>query len=113
MVVASTFDEVVAEGRRLLNAPPLLRVYGSKDLAGVELASALSGAYTVALGLGDGVGVGAGARAVLITRALGEALRLGVGAGAGERPFGGLARLVKLLVRVRERSQQYQLGQER
>ena len=37
------FDEVVAEGRRLLNAPPVLRVYSSKDLAGVELASALVG----------------------------------------------------------------------
>src|SRR6185503_3607771 len=44
IVVASAFDEVTAEGRRLLNAPPVLRVYGSKDLAGVELASALSGA---------------------------------------------------------------------
>ena len=65
MVVASAFDEVVAEARRLLNAPPVLRVYGSKDLAGVELASALSGAYTVALGLCDGLGMGAGPRAVL------------------------------------------------
>jgi glycerol-3-phosphate dehydrogenase (NAD(P)+) len=110
IVVASVFDEVVAEGRRLLNAPPVLRVYGSKDLIGVELASALSGAYTVALGLGDGLGVGPGPRAVLITRALAEASRLGVAAGAQARTFAGLAGLGNLLVRASDRSADYLLG---
>jgi glycerol-3-phosphate dehydrogenase (NAD(P)+) len=110
MVIASAFDEVVSEGRRLLNAPPALRVYGSKDLAGVELASALSGAYTVALGLSDRLGIGPGTRAVLITRALAEATRLGVAAGAEPRSFAGLAGLGNLLVRDSERSDDYQLG---
>lgn len=110
IVVASAFEEVVAEGRRLLNAPPVLRVYGSKDLAGVELASALSGAYTVALGLGDGLGVGPGPRAVLITRALAELSRLGVAAGAEARTFVGLAGLGNLLVRASDRSADYLLG---
>ena len=110
IVVASAFDEVVAEGRRLLNAPPVLRVYGSKDLIGVELASALSGAYTVALGLSDGLGVGPGPRAVLITRALAEASRLGVAAGAEARTFVGLAGLGNLLVRASDRSADYLLG---
>ncbi|MCA9680394.1 MAG: NAD(P)-binding domain-containing protein, partial [Myxococcales bacterium] len=73
MVVASRFAEVVAEARRLINTPPSLRLYGSTDVVGVELASALSGAYTLALGLADGIGVGIGPRAVLITRALAEA----------------------------------------
>jgi glycerol-3-phosphate dehydrogenase (NAD(P)+) len=110
IVVASAFDEVVAEGRRLLNTPPVLRVYGSKDLVGVELASALSGAYTIALGLSDGLGVGPGTRAVLITRALAEASRLGVAEGAEARTFAGLAGLGNLLVRASERSADYQLG---
>jgi glycerol-3-phosphate dehydrogenase (NAD(P)+) len=110
MVVASAFDEVVAEARRLLNAPPVLRVYGSKDLVGVELASALSGAYTVALGLCDGLGMGAGPRAVLLTRAVAEASRLGQAAGAEARTFSGLAGLGNLLVRGSERSADYQLG---
>jgi glycerol-3-phosphate dehydrogenase (NAD(P)+) len=110
IVVASLFDEVVAEGRRLLNAPPVLRVYGSNDLIGVELASALSGAYTVALGMSDGLGVGAGPRAVLITRAVAEASRLGVAAGAEARTFAGLAGLGNLLVRASERSADYVLG---
>ena len=110
IVVASAFDEVVAEGRRLLNVPPVLRVYGSKDLIGVELASALSGAYTVALCLCDGLGVGPGPRAVLITRALAEASRLGVAAGAEARTFVGLAGLGNLLVRASDRSADYLLG---
>jgi glycerol-3-phosphate dehydrogenase (NAD(P)+) len=111
MVVASTFDEVVKEGRRLLNAPPALRVYGSKDIAGVELASALAGAYTIALGLCDGLGMGAGPRAVLVTRAVAEASRLGVAAGAEARTFSGLAGLGNLLVRgTGDRSADYLLG---
>ncbi len=109
-VVASTFEEVVREARRLLNVPPALRVYGSKDLAGVELASALAGAYTVALGLCDGLHMGAGPRAVLITRAVAEASRLGQAAGAEARTFAGLAGLGNLLVRANERSTDYQLG---
>ena len=110
MVAASAFDEVVGEARRLLNAPPLLRVYGSKDLAGVELASALAGAYTVALGLCDGLAMGVGPRAVLITRAVAEASRLGVAGGAQARTFAGLAGLGNLLVRATERSADYVLG---
>lgn len=115
IVIASAFDEVVGEGRRLLNTPPALRVYGSRDVVGVELASALSGAYTVVLGLSDGLDVGPGTRAVLITRALAEASRLGVAAGAEARTFSGLAGLGNLLVRggdrpMPNRSADYQLG---
>jgi glycerol-3-phosphate dehydrogenase (NAD(P)+) len=100
MVVASAFDEVIREARRLLSAPPLLRVYGSHDLVGVELASAMAGAYTIALGLCDGIGVGPGPRAVLITRAIAEAGRLGVAAGGDVKTFSGLAGLGNLLVRA-------------
>ena len=113
MVVASNFEEVVGEARRLLNAPPVLRLYRSKDLAGVELASALSGAYTVALGLCDGLGMGPGPRAVLVTRIIAEASRLGMAAGAEARTFAGLAGLGNLLVRAAEnksKSRDYDLG---
>ncbi len=99
MVCASAFDEVIGEARRLLNAPPALRVYGSRDLAGVELASALAGAYTIALGLCDGLQMGAGPRAVLITRAIAESSRLGMALGAEPKTFSGLAGLGNLLVR--------------
>jgi glycerol-3-phosphate dehydrogenase (NAD(P)+) len=111
IVAASAFDEVVSEARRLLNLPPTLRVYGSRDLVGVELASALAGAYTLALGLADGLGMGIGPRAVLITRAVAEASRLGVAAGAEARTFAGLAGLGNLLVRASgDRSADYVFG---
>ncbi|HEX5062824.1 MAG TPA: NAD(P)-binding domain-containing protein [Kofleriaceae bacterium] len=112
VVVASRFDEVVSEARRLLNAPPTLRVYSSHDLPGVELSSALAGAYTVALGLCDGLDIGAGARAVLITRVVAEAGRLIHAAGAEAKTFAGLAGLGNMLVRGGKRigSEDYQLG---
>jgi glycerol-3-phosphate dehydrogenase (NAD(P)+) len=113
MVIASTFREVVSEGRRLLGAPPMLRVYGSHDLIGVELASALAGAYTIALGIADGLELGPGPRAVLVTRAVAEMSRLGVAAGAEARTFAGLAGLGNLLVRAAggsDRSSDYSLG---
>jgi glycerol-3-phosphate dehydrogenase (NAD(P)+) len=112
MVVASTFDEVIAESRRLLNAPPMLRLYGSHDVIGVELASALAGAYTIAIGLADGLAIGPGPRAVLLTRAVAEASRLGAAAGAQARTFSGLAGLGNLLVRTSQgdKSSDYQLG---
>lgn len=112
LVVASRYNEVLAEARRLLHTPPQLRVYASKDLAGVELASALAGAYTVALGLCDGLAMTAGPRAVLITRAVAEASRLSVAAGADARTFSGLAGLGNLLVRSIERSDDYYLGRQ-
>lgn len=81
------------------------------DLAGVELSSALTGAYTVAFGILDGFGLGMGARAVLFCRCLAEASRLGVAGGARERTFAGLAGLGNLMVRVSgSSSEDYQLG---
>jgi glycerol-3-phosphate dehydrogenase (NAD(P)+) len=100
MVVASAFDEVIRETRRLLSAPPALRVYGSRDLIGVELASAVAGVYTIALGLCDGIQMGPGPRAVLVTRAVAEAGRLVVAAGGDIKTFSGLAGLGNLLVRA-------------
>jgi glycerol-3-phosphate dehydrogenase (NAD(P)+) len=99
MVVASEFDEVAAEGRRLLSVPPALRVYQGRDLVGAELAAALSSAYTVALGAADALNIGPGPRAGMITRALAEASRLGEALGAQRSTFAGLAGLGNLLVR--------------
>jgi len=100
MVVASRFDEVIAEARRLLGSPRRLRVYGSHDLVGVELASALACAYSVALGIADGLALGDGPRAVLVTRAIAEGGRLIQAAGGDGRTMAGLAGLGNLLVRA-------------
>lgn len=110
MVLGSTFAEVASEGRRLFNLPPGLRVYTTTDVVGVELASALAGAYTVALGLADGVGMGPGPRAVLVTRAVAEASRLVAAQGGQARTVAGLAGLGNLLVRAGTQDPDHQLG---
>jgi glycerol-3-phosphate dehydrogenase (NAD(P)+) len=111
MVIASRFDEVITEARRLLNAPPALRVYTSHDVIGVELAAALSGALAIAVGLADALGVGPGPRAVLVTRGLAEASRLGQAAGGEARTFTGLAGLGNLMVRSAPAHREYAFGQ--
>src|SRR5262249_4133561 len=111
VVIASLFDDVIAATRAALEVPGVLHVYGSHDLVGVELASAISGALTIALGLARGLGVGAGPRAVLVTRAVAEGSRLCAAAGAQARTFAGMAGLGNLLVRgAGDRSDDYLLG---
>ncbi|RMH42324.1 MAG: hypothetical protein D6689_08525 [Deltaproteobacteria bacterium] len=114
MVVASRFDNVVAEGRRLLGVPPVLRVYGGRDLIGTEFAAALSGAHTVAVAMADALDVGPGPRAVMICRAVAEASRLGEAVGGEARTFAGLAGLGNLLVRTtpEAHARDYLLGLE-
>jgi len=115
MVCASRFDEVCRRGRALLAHPPALRIYRNGDLAGVELASAISGVYAVVLGMADALEVGVGTRAVLVTRAVAEASRLGVALGALPRTFSGLSGLGNLLVRGSagdSTSREYQYGHE-
>ncbi len=115
MVCASAYEEVSSEARRLLGAPPALRLYQGFDVVGAELASALAGAYTCALGLADAMNVGPGPRAVLVTRAVAEASRLGEAVGADPRTFSGLAGLGNLLVRsagsAGARSEDYRYGE--
>lgn len=112
MVAASTFEEVTAEARRLLGIAPVLRIYTSHDPVGVELAAALSGAYTIGIGIADALEVGPGLRAVLVTRAIAEASRMGEAVGAEGKTFYGLAGLGNLLVRSSpaSESKDYRLG---
>jgi glycerol-3-phosphate dehydrogenase (NAD(P)+) len=114
VVVASAYEEVLKLARSALGAPPALRVYGSPDLVGVELAAILSGAMTIALGIADGLDVGVGPRAFLVTRAVAEAGRVAAAAGGKLVTSGGLAGLGNLLARSSsassERSDDYQYG---
>ncbi len=107
LVVASAFDEVTREVKQSLAKPPRMRVYTSRDSKGVEMASALSGVYTLALGVADGLGIGPGVRAVLVTRALAEATRLVVAAGGKADSVTGIAGLANVLVRSSYPTQEY------
>lgn len=91
-VVGTRFPELVDALRAALGgAENHLRLYGSPDLLGVELASALTGALLFTIGYAQGIGLGASAVAMLATRGLAEITRLGVAMGADANTFAGLA----------------------
>jgi len=69
---------------------PMLRVYFSTDLAGVEIGGAVKNVMAIAVGISDGLGLGLNARAALITRGLAELTRLGVALGGRSETFMGL-----------------------
>ena len=111
IVVASAFDEVVAEGRRLLNAPPVLRVYGTKDL---DRRRARVGAVgRVHRRARPRRRARRGARAARRARSRARSpRRRGSGSPPARRPgrSRGSPGLGNLLVRASDRSADYQLG---
>jgi glycerol-3-phosphate dehydrogenase (NAD(P)+) len=89
-VIASQFDAVCQTTQQALHSP-ICRVYTSSDLRGVELAGAMVGVLSVAMGISDAMQQGIGVRGVIVTRGLAEASRLGAALGAEDRTFAGLA----------------------
>ena len=77
---------------------PVLRVYASDDVPGVEVGGAVKNVLAIATGLCDGLALGANARAALITRGLSEMTRLGVALGARAATFTGLSGLGDLVL---------------
>jgi len=89
-VVASHFDEVIAEGQRLLRNDRF-QVYGSNNLLGIELTGVLKNIIAIAAGALSGMGYGENARSLLISRGLIEMIFLGKMLGANTQAFLGLA----------------------
>lgn len=89
-VVASRFEEVIEATAELL-AAPTLRVYGSFDIVGVELAGALKNIVAIAAGVSAEMGHGANTLALIVTRGLAEMARFGAAVGAKPLTFEGLA----------------------
>ena len=68
-----------------------MRVYASRDVAGVELCAASKNVIAIAAGVSDGLGYGDNAKAAIITRGMAEMSRLGEGFGALPRTYMGMA----------------------
>ena len=96
-VIASSFREVIVRGADALHSDKL-RIYGSQDLLGVELAGALKNVIAIACGIAQGLGFGHNVRAMIVTRGMAEIQRLGVSLGADPLTFSGLAGYGDLLV---------------
>jgi glycerol-3-phosphate dehydrogenase (NAD(P)+) len=84
-------DEALAKRIARELHQPLLRVYFSTDLVGVEISGAVKNVMAIAAGICDGLGLGLNARAALVTRGLAELTRLGVALGGRAETFMGLA----------------------
>jgi glycerol-3-phosphate dehydrogenase (NAD(P)+) len=97
LVAASDFAEVRDALTQAFHSPTL-RVYGSDDVAGVEVGGAVKNVLAIATGLCDGLQLGLNARAALITRGLAEMTRLGVALGADIETFMGLSGLGDLVL---------------
>ncbi len=96
MVVASGFAEVIDVTREALGSPSL-RLYGTRDLVGLEWASALTGCYAIGIGYAQGRSVPPGLVAAFVSRVVAEASRVAYAAGGDERTLLGLGGLGDLL----------------
>ena len=77
---------------------PLLRLYGTSDVIGVEIGGALKNTIAIAAGVVEGLGQGHNALAALITRGLAELTRLAVAMGGQRETLSGLAGLGDLVL---------------
>jgi glycerol-3-phosphate dehydrogenase (NAD(P)+) len=110
-VVASNFDEVIQAGQALFSSDQF-RIYGARDVIGVEWAGTLKNVLAIAAGALDGMKLGWNARSMMITRGLAEMVRFGVALGAKESTFLGLAGIGDLLATCSSPlSRNYRVGQ--
>lgn len=99
LVSASRFPEV---NRALSDVfgTPMLRVYSTPDLRGLEWASALVGCLAIGIGFAKGVGLSPGLVAAVLCRSMAEAGRIASAAGGDEHTLLGLAGYGDLLASV-------------
>ncbi len=98
-IIGSPFPEVIEAVSDAIGGPRL-RVYGTDDVVGVEIASALVGLVALAVGYAARLGMGPGALAVLATRGLAEATRVGKARRGRSQTFAGLAGAGDLIAAV-------------
>jgi len=74
------------------------RLYGSRDVVGVEIGGAMKNVIAIAAGVVEGVGLGHNALAALVTRGLAEITRLACAAGGHRETTAGLSGLGDLVL---------------
>jgi glycerol-3-phosphate dehydrogenase (NAD(P)+) len=95
--VAASSDSALVERLQALFGSGAFRIYGNRDVAGVELGGALKNPIAIAAGVSDGLGFGNNTKATLLTRGLAEMTRLGTAAGGAAATFAGLSGLGDLI----------------
>lgn len=110
-VIASKSHETASRLQSILRSP-ILRVYTSTDVTGVELGGALKNVFAIASGIVDGCELGCNARAALMTRALNEMWSFGEALQAQPKTIYGLSGLGDLLLSCTSpQSRNWRVGQ--
>jgi glycerol-3-phosphate dehydrogenase (NAD(P)+) len=98
VVVAAASSDKTAERVQHYFHAPMLRVYRSTDIVGVELGGVVKNVMAIATGVSDGLGYGLNARAATITRGLAEIMRLAISMGGRPETLSGLAGIGDLVL---------------
>jgi len=110
-VTVSSEDGRLASELAAAMHSPMLRVYTSNDLIGVQIGGTVKNVLAISAGISDGLGFGANARAALITRGMAEIVRIAEGLGAKTETLFGLAGLGDLILTCTDdQSRNRQLG---
>jgi glycerol-3-phosphate dehydrogenase (NAD(P)+) len=97
-LVVASLDAGIARDVQHLVSSQTIRVYTSRDVAGVEVAGALKNVIAIAAGIIDALKFGLNSRAALITRGLVEITNLGTALGGRKETFSGLAGIGDLVL---------------
>jgi glycerol-3-phosphate dehydrogenase (NAD(P)+) len=97
-VLAASSDPAAVETVQEQFRGPGFRIYGSDDVAGVEIGGALKNVIAIAAGCVEGLGLGHNAMAALITRGLVEISRLACAEGGRRDTLAGLSGLGDLVL---------------
>ena len=97
VVVAATWERVAKTVQKAFSNE-YFRCYTSNDVVGVELGGSLKNVCAIAAGIADGMGFGTNTRALIITRGLGELVRLAMKKGANPLTLSGLAGMGDLVL---------------
>ena len=97
VVVASRWERIAQRVQRAFSND-YFRAYTSTDVVGVELGGSLKNVIAIAAGIVDGMGFGNNTRAALITRGLGELVKIAVKKGANPLTLSGLAGMGDLVL---------------
>ncbi len=98
VVLVASHDSATTERVQAEFRGSYFRLYGSDDVAGVELCGALKNVIAIAAGVVEGSGLGHNALAALITRGLAEIARLTTAAGGRRETPAGLSGLGDLVL---------------
>ena len=97
-LVAASSDDAALRAVQDEFRGPLFRLYGSKDVIGVEISASMKNTIAIAAGIVEALGLGHNAMAALITRGLAEISRLSSAMGGERETASGLSGLGDLVL---------------